>query len=37
MARIIVTTEQGDRPDRAVLLDEWIYPTISATTTPLPS
>jgi hypothetical protein len=26
MARIIVTTEQRDRPDRAVLLDEWIYP-----------
>jgi hypothetical protein len=26
MARIIVTTEQSDRPDRAVLLDEWIYP-----------
>jgi hypothetical protein len=26
MARIIVTTEQSDRPDTAVLLDEWIYP-----------
>jgi hypothetical protein len=26
MARIIVTTEQSDRPDGAVLLDEWIYP-----------
>jgi hypothetical protein len=26
MARIIVTSEQTDRPDRAVLLDEWIYP-----------
>jgi hypothetical protein len=26
MARIIVTTEPSDRPDRAVLLDEWIYP-----------
>jgi hypothetical protein len=26
MARIIVTTEASDRPDGAVLLDEWIYP-----------
>ena len=26
MARIIVTTEQGERPDAPVLLDEWIYP-----------
>ena len=26
MARIIVTTEQSERPDAAVLLDEWIYP-----------
>jgi hypothetical protein len=26
MARIIVTTEQSDRPDTAVLLDEGIYP-----------
>ena len=26
MARIIVTTEQSERPDTAVLLDEWIYP-----------
>jgi hypothetical protein len=26
MARIIVTTEQSERPDTQVLLDEWIYP-----------
>jgi hypothetical protein len=26
MARITVTTEQSERPDRQVLLDEWIYP-----------
>ena len=26
MARIIVTTEQSERPDAPVLLDEWIYP-----------
>jgi hypothetical protein len=26
MARIIITTEQTDRPDAPVLLDEWIYP-----------
>ena len=26
MARIIVTTEQSERPDTAVLLDERIYP-----------
>jgi hypothetical protein len=26
MARIIVTTEQSERPDTEVLLDEWIYP-----------
>jgi hypothetical protein len=26
MARIIVTTEPSERPDRAVLLDERIYP-----------
>lgn len=26
MARIIVTTQQGDRPDADVLLDEWIHP-----------
>jgi hypothetical protein len=26
MPRIIVTTEQSDRPDAPVLLDEWVYP-----------
>lgn len=26
MARIIVTTEQSERPDAPVLLDEWVYP-----------
>jgi hypothetical protein len=26
MARIIVTTEQSERPDTPVLLDEWVYP-----------
>jgi hypothetical protein len=26
MARITVSTEQSERPDTEVLLDEWIYP-----------
>jgi hypothetical protein len=26
MPRIIVTTEQSERPDAPVLLDEWVHP-----------